>query len=157
MHYTTITARELRKMDWVKVKLERKSWKLNEWIIKVEWKEVNVLCDWMENCLAMSWRDDSFIADINRLETIEEFTEWELVYVSNISIKDAIEVKYEFVFLYTTKKWIHIIQDKEEYEKVSPYVIQWRKYIAKIPKEEIVEMTMEEINKALWKKVKIIE
>lgn len=157
MHYTTITAGELRKMDWVKVKLERRSWKLDEWIIKVEWKEVNVLYDWKENYLVMSFMDDSFIADINRLETIEEITEWELVYVSDKSVEDAIKRQVERVYICTTSKWIHVIQDQKEYRNNGYDYISWRKYIAKIPKEETVEMTMEEVCKALWKKVKIIE
>lgn len=157
MHYTTITAWELRKMDWVKVKLERQSWEKSEWYIKVDEKEVSMVYNWVVYYFAPGWREGSFKADINRLETIEDFTEWELVYVSDNSVEHALQAKNKEVYIYTNSKWIHITQLKWSYNHNWIWDFCWYWYIAKIPQEESVEMTMEEINKAIWKKVNIIE
>ncbi len=50
-------------------------------------------------------------------------------------------------------------EQKQEFYDIPHFNKEWFTYITGIEKEaeEIVEMTMEEINKALWKKVKIIE
>jgi len=173
MHYTTITSWELRKMDWAKVRAETDGWKIIKWEITVEDKEVYILHNNPEehgaNAKDKKWykyswlltfefnENDEPTTEINRLETIEEFTEWELVYVSDYSIEESLKDQRKRIYLYTTKKWIHVTQREKEYEDSSSGWVYWRKYIAKIPKEETVEMTMEEINKALWKKVKIIE
>lgn len=49
-------------------------------------------------------------------------------------------------------------EQKQEYYDITHFNREWFTYITEIEKEgETIEMTMEEINKALWKKIKIIE
>lgn len=179
IYYKTITAWELRKMDWVKVKAENNNGVIIEWEVAIErlWtfilhnnaeangKKANDM-RWYEYSRLVFYKvenDGQLTRRIKRLETIENFVEWEEVYVSDHSIEHAIDFKNKKIYLCTLPKW-------KKYKYVCVYdghgknFLEWkdyeasmRKHIAKIPKEETVEMTMEEVCKALGKKVKIIE
>lgn len=109
---------------------------------------------------------------IERFESIDEptwFTEWEEVYVSDYSEEDALWEEIKRIYLYTLPKWkvekyICVNEDYLfKYNSWEDYETCLWKFIVKIPpkeekiEEESVEMTMEEINKALGKKVKIVE
>lgn len=85
----------------------------------------------------------------------ETFKVGEQVACSDVSKEKAIEdlINRSMNFYYTwykTSKWKYIIED-EDWD-----VDAWR-YIAKIPKEEIEELTMDELEKELWRKIKIIK
>lgn len=174
MYYEKITAWELRKMNGVRVKAETPSLKIIEWEITVENNNVFILHNNREamgndaddaKWYKYSWRllfssdsDNHLTKEINILETIEEFTEWEEVYVSDESVDDALKHTCKQVYIYTLKNWNHIVQHPYYYNSQSYVWFYSYKYIAKIPKEEPVEeMTMEQVCKALGKKIKIIE
>lgn len=175
MYYKTITIWELKKMNWVKVKAETDQWIFIKWEIAVEYNKIYILHNnpssnggapsdkkqylfswyiWWKNL------DNNELSTFNnRIEILDdEFVEWEKVYSSNNSIDDAINSKYEMIYICTSNSWKHIIQWLSEYNNQSYRWFYLWKYIAKIPKEESVEeMTMEQVNKALGKKIKIIE
>ena len=174
MYYEKITAWELRKMNGVRVKAETPSLKIIEWEITVENNNVFILHNNREamgndaddaKWYKYSWRllfssdsDNHLTKEINILETIEEFTEWEEIYVSDESVDDALNDKYKMIYICTSNSWKHIVQWPSAYNNQSYRWFYLFKYIAKIPKEEPVEeMTMEQVCKALGKKIKIIE
>lgn len=173
MYYEKITAWELRKMNGVRVKAETPSLKIIEWEITVENNNVFILHNNREamgndaddaKWYKYSWRllfssdsDNHLTKEINILETIEEFTEWEEVYVSDESVDDALNDKYKMIYICTSSSWKHIVQWVSQYNEKSDRFYSY-KYTVKIPKEEPVEdMTMEQVCKALGKKIKIIE
>lgn len=124
------------------------------------------------NIIDSSNEEGYIMKEIKRFESIDDptwFTEWEEVYVSDTSETFALIWKNKRVYLCTLPKWKiekYICVDKDDVSKYSSwknYNACWWNFIVKIPPEEkkqdeeSVEMTMEEINKALGKKVKIIE
>jgi len=82
----------------------------------------------------------------------ETFEVGEQVACSDISKEKAIDdlsaekLKYFYIW-WKTSKWLYIVEDEDW------YICKWN-YIAKIPKVE--ELTMEQLEKELWRKIKII-
>ena len=174
MHYKTITAWQLRQMDWVKVKAKTIYWDIIQWEIYVDWWEYvyiihnNKEATWNWNgetrwyachyCLTEERVDDEEVStQIEWLQTIEEFTEGEEVYCSDDSIEHAIKSGRKSRYVCTIKSWMHIIQYGINYERQDDYWFMWFKYIVKVPKEEVIEMTMKQVNKAMGKRIKIVE
>lgn len=172
MHYTTITAEELKKMDWVKVRAETETGIIIEWEIIIQWNSIYILHN-NNNADGgrphnMRWYGFSWSIcnsnphlDIKRLETIDDsFVEWEEVYVSDESVEDAIKKWGKNIYLMKSKMWKHLVvysKDTDAYNEWEDFVLCTYSYVAKIPKEETIEMTMEEVCKALGKRVKIID
>lgn len=175
MYYKTITIWELKKMNWVKVKAETYQWIFIKWEIAVEYNKIYILHNnpssnggapsdkkqylfswyiWWKNL------DNNELSTFNnRIETLDdEFTEWEEVYCSDGGIAHALHNKEKMIYICTSSSWKHIVQLPSAYNHQSDRWFYLYKYTVKIPKEELVEeMTMEQVNKALGKKIKIIE
>lgn len=175
MLYKRITAWEVRKMNGVKIRAETYSGSIMEWEILVENRKVFILHNnpfddglqpldkkqyWFSWCICWTELEDSKPSrNINRIRTLDdEFAEWEEVYISDESIDDALKHTCKQVYIYTLKNWNHIVQHPYHYNSQLDVWFYTYKYIVKIPKEEPVEeMTIEQVNKALGKKIKIIE
>lgn len=155
------TAWQLRAMKGKVVEITLSDWTIKKWIISVNiFNAVHLMCQlkyWM-HLLVNYFDSDSDEVEIINLRVIEDFTEWEEVYVSDISVEDALNDKYEMIYTCTSNSWKHIVQWGSRYrDQLDTWFFAY-KYIVKIPKEEPVEeMTMEQVNKALGKKIKIIE
>lgn len=182
MHYENITAWELSKMDWKKVIAkttgswdEEKNWIVIEWEITFQHWNIYILHNNMNAngsrpndmkwylCSRIIWYTFTTVEKykwsknfIQWLETID-FVEWDGVYVSDVSIEHAINEKQTRAYIYTKESWMYITQYTSDYVSNSDTWFNWYKFIVKVPKEEVVEMTMEQVNKALGKKIKIIE
>ncbi len=180
MHYKTITTSELINMDWKKVIAkttgssdETKNWIVIEWEITIQHLSIYILHNNMNakgskpddmkwySCSRIIWftiETSKELKDyIEWLKTIEEFTEGEEVYCSDDSIEHAIQSGRKSRYVCTIKSWMHITQYGINYERQDDYWFMWFKYIVKVPKEEVIEMTMEQVNKALGRKIKIVE
>ena len=155
------TAWQLRAMKGKIVEITLSDWTIKKWIISVNiFNSVHLMCE-LKNwayLLVPAAYSNSDEADIINLKIIEDFTEWEEIYVSDESVDDALNDKYKMIYICTSNSWKHIVQWPSAYNNQSYRWFYLFKYIAKIPKEEPVEeMTMEQVNKALGKKIKIIE
>ena len=111
---------------------------------------------------------DTWYYVLYRLYYADEFTEWEEVYVSSVSIEDALKCKEKRIYL-TTLHWnvnggnnlVVLKWDEKKYKNWEKYEFITFKYIAKIPKEETikikttswdeVEITKENLEKAWFK------
>ena len=155
------TAWQLRAMKGKIVEITLSDWTIKKWIISVNiFNAVHLMCQlkYWTHLLVNYFDSDSDEVEIINLKVIEDFTEWEEVYVSDESVDDALKHTCKQVYIYTLKNWNHIVQHPYYYNSQSYVWFYSYKYIAKIPKEEPVEeMTMEQVCKALGKKIKIIE
>ena len=155
------TAWQLRVMKGKIVEITLSDWTIKKWIISVNiFNAVHLMCQlkYWTHLFVNYFDSDSDEVEIINLKVIEEFTEWEEVYVSDESVDDALKHTCKQVYIYTLKNWNHIVQHPYYYNSQSYVWFYSYKYIAKIPKEEPVEeMTMEQVCKALGKKIKIIE
>lgn len=156
----TYTAWQLRALKGKTVELTLSNWAVKRWIITVNmFDAVHLMCsvkDWAY-LLASTVHLNSQEVNIKSLIVVDDFTEWDEVYVSDESIDDALKDACKKIYIYTLKNWNHIVQHPYHYNSQSDVWLSAYKYIAKVPKEETVEMTMEQVNKALGKKIKIIE
>ena len=155
------TAWQLRALKGKTVELTLSNWMVKRWIITVNmFDAVHLMCsvkDWAY-LLASTVHLNSQEVNIKSLIVVDDFTEWEEVYVSDISVEDALNNRNSLFFICTTSSWRHIVQWGSWYRVNADTWFSAYKYISKIPKEEPVEeMTMEQVNKALGKKIKIIE
>lgn len=154
------TAWQLRAMKGKIVEITLSDWTIKKWIISVNiFNTVHLMCQlkYWTHLLVNYFDSDSDEVEIINLKVIEDFTEWEEVYVSDESVDDAINNKYKMIYICTSSSWKHIVQWVSQYNEKSDRFYSY-KYITKIPKEEPVEeMTMEQVCKALGKKIKIIE
>jgi len=155
------TAWQLRAMKGKIVEITLSDWTIKKWIISVNiFNAVHLICElknWAHLLVSCSAFDSDEV-EIRNLKVIEDLTEWEEVYVSDESIEDALKKKYNLIFICTSNSWKHIVQWKSWYQAQSDTAFSSYKYIVKIPQEEQVEeMTMEQVCKALGKKIKIIE
>lgn len=157
----TYTAWQLRALKGKTVEVTLPNWTVEKWIVNVnQYNSVNIILEpWTRAplLLASSMDSDSSIVDIIKLRVIEDLTEGEEVYVSDISVEDAIKNTCKKIYIYTLNNWNYIVQHPYHYNSQSDVWLSAYQYIAKVPKKEIVEMTMEQVNKALGKKIKIIE
>jgi len=155
------TAWQLRALKGKTVEVTLQNWTTNKWVINVNaFYAVHLMGEWWTRAhlLVPAAYSNSDEADIINLKVIEDFTEWEEVYVSDESVEEAIKEKRNLIFICTSNSWKHIVQWNSWYQSQSDTGFSSYKYIVKIPQEEQVEeMTMEQVNKALGKKIKIIE
>ena len=113
-------------------------------IIKLDNKNDILYTAYNEKYLKKIWYEEIILEDA--------FKVWEQIACSNKSIGKAIEdlsaekLKYFYIW-WKTSKWLYIVEDEDW------YICKWN-YIAKIPKLE--ELTMEQLEKELWRKIKII-
>lgn len=154
------TAWQLRAMKGKIVEITPSDWTIKKWIISVNiFNAVHLMCQlkYWTHLLVNYFDSDSDEVEIINLKIIEDFTEWEEIYVSDESVDDALNDKYKMIYICTSSSWKHIVQWVSQYNEKSDRFYSY-KYTVKIPKEEPVEeMTMEQVNKALGKKIKIIE
>lgn len=154
------TAWQLRALKGKTVEVTLSNWAVKKWIISVNiFDAVHLMCslkDWAY-LLASTVHSNADEVNLKSLRVLEDFNEWDEVYVSDESVDDALSCGNIRVYICTSNSWRHIIQSLQLYNSKSDSWFSSYKYIVKIPQEETIEMTMEQVNKALGKKIKIIE